>query len=229
MSYKQSVLGQSGLQFFGKMTASISHELRNVFAVLNENAGLMEDLLLMSEKGTPMDPERLKSLARSMGKQIQRGDGIVDNMNRFAHEVDQPIRPVDLKETIGFWVALSARLADMRGVKIDPVGGEKIIITTNPFFLENLLWCVVDFAMETVGKEKTVTVTSERGETGIRIRFSGLENLEQTGRDEFPSEKEQALLESLKADLSFNSDSEEIVITLPEKIHAVYGGPQMRE
>ena len=36
-------IGGSGLQFFGKVSASISHELKNVLAIINENAGLLED------------------------------------------------------------------------------------------------------------------------------------------------------------------------------------------
>ena len=33
----------TGLQFFGKMTASISHEIKNVMAIINESAGLLDD------------------------------------------------------------------------------------------------------------------------------------------------------------------------------------------
>ena len=33
-----------GLRFFGKVNASISHEIRNALAVINENAGLIKDL-----------------------------------------------------------------------------------------------------------------------------------------------------------------------------------------
>jgi hypothetical protein len=42
------------------MTASISHEIKNVMAIINESAGLLEDYSLMAEKGMPIDPERLK-------------------------------------------------------------------------------------------------------------------------------------------------------------------------
>jgi hypothetical protein len=37
-------LGRQGLQFFGKISASVSHEIKNVLAVIGENAGLLEDL-----------------------------------------------------------------------------------------------------------------------------------------------------------------------------------------
>ncbi len=213
------ILGETGLQFFGKVTASISHEIRNVLAVLNENAGLLEDFVLMAEKGAPINHERLKTLARSMGKQIHRADGIVENMNRFAHGADERVKSVDLNEIVGLLVALSARFADMRGVKLDPVcGEERILITTNPFFLENLLWYFLDFSMEAVGKAKTLRIVSEMRETGIRVRFTGLENLGETGRNGFPSEREKALLESLEAGVSFDPEAGEIAITLPAKI-----------
>jgi hypothetical protein len=43
MSAKLEIVAETGLQFFGKMTASISHEIKNVLAIINENAGLLED------------------------------------------------------------------------------------------------------------------------------------------------------------------------------------------
>ncbi|MBW1780887.1 MAG: sensor histidine kinase [Deltaproteobacteria bacterium] len=219
------ILGETGLQFFGKMTASISHEIRNVLAVLNENAGLLEDFILMAEKGAPIDHERLKTLARSMGTQIHRADGIIENMNRFAHGVDERVKSVDLNETIELLVALSGRLADMRGVKLDPVFREEpILITTNPFFLENLLWCFLDFAMGAVGKEKALKIISEIQETGIWIRFSGLEDLAETGSNRFPSELEEALLKSLEADFSVDVKAGEIAIKVPEKIGSAESG-----
>ena len=41
---------EAGLRFFGMMTASVSHEIKNVLAIINENAGLMSDLTQMMMK-----------------------------------------------------------------------------------------------------------------------------------------------------------------------------------
>ena len=56
-------LTRAGLSFFGAMTASISHEIKNRMAVINEQAGLLEDLVLMSKKGKALEAERLLQLA----------------------------------------------------------------------------------------------------------------------------------------------------------------------
>jgi hypothetical protein len=52
MSWNWELLGETGLQFFGKMSASISHEIKNVMAIINENAGLLEDLTVDERKKT---------------------------------------------------------------------------------------------------------------------------------------------------------------------------------
>ena len=74
------------------MSASISHEIKNALAIINESAGLLEDFSLLAEKGRPIDPERLKLLAQSVLKQVQRADGLVKKMNRFAHSADDAIK-----------------------------------------------------------------------------------------------------------------------------------------
>ena len=98
MSVKPDIIAETGLQFFGKISASISHELKNVMAIVNENAGLLEDLTVMAERGKPLDPARLKLMAAAVQKQIGRADVILKNMNRFAHSFDETLASV-----LDFW------------------------------------------------------------------------------------------------------------------------------
>ena len=53
MVVKPENLTETSLQFFGRVSASISHELKNVLAIINENAGLLEDFTLMGDRGIP--------------------------------------------------------------------------------------------------------------------------------------------------------------------------------
>jgi hypothetical protein len=66
VGFNWEIVGKGGVQFFGIISASISHDIKNVLAVLNENAGLIEDLVLMAEKGASFNQERVKSLAGSI-------------------------------------------------------------------------------------------------------------------------------------------------------------------
>jgi C4-dicarboxylate-specific signal transduction histidine kinase len=140
MGYKPEIITETGLQFFGRISASISHELKNVLAIVNENAGLLEDLTLMADRGQPIDPARLKKMAEMVQKQIGRADEILKKMNRFAHSIDETAAEVDLNQTIELVRALTARFAAMRNVSVDlQLPASSLTIPTAPFFLMNLL------------------------------------------------------------------------------------------
>jgi hypothetical protein len=216
MSRDWEVLGETGLQFFGKMSASISHEMKNVMAIINENAGLLEDLTVMAEKGIPIDPERLKTQASRIMKQIRRGDDIIKSMNRLAHSVDEPLRQADLNDSLALMCTLSGRFASMRGVTLEQKPtSTQVPIITNPFFLQNLIWLCLDFAMGCAGAGKTVFVKAEKTDGGAKIGFSKLQDLANCETGSFPGERETALLQALKADLVIHKELGEMHLAFP--------------
>ncbi len=219
MGGKPEIMAETGLQFFGRMSASISHEIKNVLAIINENAGLLEDFSFMADRGMPIDPARLKVMAETVKKQIGRADGIIKNMNRFAHSIDQTITTVDLDQTIELVIALTARIAAMRGVRVDlQLPGSPVTIPTAPFFLMNLIWLCLDFSMAASGDEKRVELVVEETENSVRIRFRRLAGLSEALLEAFPSEREKNLLAVLAADLTAERSREEIALRLLKKI-----------
>ncbi len=148
MSEHADHLGTQGLQFFGKVSASISHELKNVLAVLNENAGLMEDLSFAAERGKAIAPEQLQRISGNFSRQIRRADAILKVMNRFAHSVDHSRARIDLTELTTLVATLAGRLAAMRNITLDVIPpAEDITWETNPFLLENLIWLSLEKVM----------------------------------------------------------------------------------
>ena len=219
MNSKLDVIGEQGLQFFGKMSATISHEINNALAIINENAGLLQDFTLMADKGVPLDPKRLNSLAGKMIQQVRRAEMIVRNMNRFAHSVDESSKSVNLSDIVEFVAALSNRFASMRGVTLEPKPtAVPVTITTNPFFLENFIWLCLDFAMDAAGEGNTIDIITEKTENGAQVRIMHVEDLAKAPLDRFPAEREKALLDALKAGLTVKLEAGELVITLPRDI-----------
>ena len=197
----------------------ISHEINNVLAIINENAGLLDDFTIMADKGMPIDPKRLKNVASKILLQIRRADEIVRNMNIFSHTIDQIKADLDLRETVEFVVTLSHRFASMRGITIKIKPPENIvIISTAAFFLENLIWLCLDFAMNITGSAKTISLTIRETDLGGRIRFAGLEGLTAELADSFLSDRETALLGMLKSELTVSAEEKELILYLP-KLH----------
>lgn len=218
MGIKWDIIGEEGLRFFGKMSASISHEIKNALAIINESAGLLHDFCLMAEKGRPIEPERLKGPAEKVLNQIRRTDGIVKNMNRLAHSIDAFAISIDLGEIMGFMGDLSSRFASMRGVTLELKPATRpVMVTTSPFFLENLIWLCLDFAMDAVGEGKAVGLVTEETQNGARIRLTQLDGL-QASENRFPTGREEALLDVLGAELMPDLEVGELIITLPKDI-----------
>jgi len=217
MNKQWEIVGNEGFRFFGKMNASISHEVKNILAIINEISGLLEDLTSVVEKGVPIEPERLKALAGKIQQQVRRADGIVRNMNTFAHTVDEAKKTVDVGEILAFMATLSGRLASMRGVEVQVTLSEHpVTITTNPFLLENIIWLSLDFAMGLANEEKTVRLIPEADEGGAIIRFTGLKAIPADQASRFPADGENALIQALGGKIALDQDIREIILCLPE-------------
>jgi len=215
MSAKPDLIAETGLAFFGRISASISHELKNVLAIVNENAGLLEDLTLMAERGQAIDPARLKIMAAAVQKQVGRADEILKNMNRFAHSIDETVAEIHLNPTIKLFMALTDRFAAMRGVTVDlQLPDSPLKIRTAPFFLMNILWLGLDFSMSASGDEKRVELVVDESETSVRIRFRRLAGLTEELWGAFYSDREKKLLAVLAADMTIEHGSEEITLRL---------------
>ena len=216
MSSHGNALGLAGLQFFGKMAASISHEIKNTLSIMNESAGLLDDLTVMAEKGMPLDPARIKTHAGKIMKQIQRADGIVKLMNRFAHSIDDTVKNVDLFDMMEFVAALSARFASMKGVELATPRPEKpITVQTNPFFLNHALWVCLDFAMDKAGKGQTLILGVGERENRARVIFNGLGPIESSPEAPVLGEGSKALMEALGAEIEVDKKEGELVLSLP--------------
>jgi C4-dicarboxylate-specific signal transduction histidine kinase len=220
MSAKLDTAAETGLQFFGKMSASISHEIKNVLAVINENAGLLDDFTLMAQRGVPLDPARLNKLAATVQKHVSRGDGIIKKMNRLAHSIDQTVTSVDPAEIVNLFISLTDRLTAMRSVAVVPKLHESTIrIKTSPFLLLNLLWLCLEFAMEAGSGAQRIELSTEQTATGLTIGFKQLSGLSDKQALDFPSEREKSLLDLLEAGLTVDPAGEEILLKLPENIN----------
>ena len=216
MSKDVQTVGEEGLRFFGKMAASVSHEIKNTLSIMNESAGLLDDLTVLAEKGMPIDPARLKNHAGKIMKQIQRADGIVKLMNRFAHSVDDAVKIVDLYDSAELMTALSARFASMRGVDLATARPEKpITVRVNPFFLNHALWVCLDFAMDNAGKGQTVALGLEEKNKRATVRFAGLRGFGNVADTPFPGALQQVLIEALGADITVDKVKGEVVLSLP--------------
>lgn len=217
MNSEINIIGESSLQFFGKISASISHEINNVLAIINEHAGLLNDFAMMADKGRSIDPQRLEKIASNILSQIRRAEGIVQNMNRFSHTIDQSKIDIDLQEAVTFMLDLFYRFTSTRSIVINLTASEDMVkITAAPFFLVNLMWLCLDFVMNLTNSTKTINITVQQTGSCGQIRFTGLEGLTEKFLDDFLSDQHTAqLFHILNATLTVSAGGKELNLALP--------------
>ncbi len=207
------------LRFFGKIVASISHEIKNVMAIINEKAGLIKDLTLMAEKGVALDPAKIQALAEGLNIQIKRGDAIIKDMNKFAHSVDKDSYQVDLCELTALMVRLAERFALRLSVTLDLKFPETTLkINTHPFILESLIWDCLFFAMETSAKNQTVNITINKPGDTAELRFGLTGNRFTDPLQSFPGDSTKMFMKKLQANVLIDSETGELVLGLPEDL-----------
>ena len=222
MNPAPDTIGKTGLQFFGTMTASISHEIKNVLAIINENAGLMKDLALMAEQGRPLNLDKVKTIADRFGQQVKRADHIVKNLNQFSHSIDAAAKQVDVCEALALVIGLANRFIAMKNVSVDFKQPDTAhTVYTNPFFLNNLLWFCLECALDLAGKDKNITIECKNEETCCAILISGLSGLA-ADTDNHPlfSNSGDAIIHYLAATIDINEKSDSFIVRLPHELQA---------
>ena len=215
MSQSRDVIGQQELHYFGMVSASVSHELKNVLAILNENAGLLQDFAAMAEQGQPLDPVRIRRLAATMLGQINRGDEIIKRMNRFAHSADDNHATVELGQLMTMVVELFGRTATNRGITVEVKAAvEAVNIYTDTFALETLLGGLLYRITEAAPDANPLTLELDPQVDVTRIKLAGLAEHADIINSIQESDEIKALLAALNGSAYFNQQNGELIITL---------------
>jgi C4-dicarboxylate-specific signal transduction histidine kinase len=202
------------LTFFGRVAASVSHELSNIVSTIHQVSGLLEDLIASAERGQPTSTERLKMIHGRLSRQTARGIEVIQNLNRFAHNVDE--RPVlfDVNSVIGNLIAVMRRFADLKDVDLEvSYSSEEIHVFNDPFCLQQVVFLAVDQALGAAGRGDVLRIVVQREVSGPAVKIvaprpSGL------GDKDSPPEPLQVLAERLRSKIIVRPEGDSECILL---------------
>ena len=161
----QEIIDQYGPAYFGRMGASISHDIKNCLAIMNENAGLMSDHLMMAQKGVPPDIDRFSGIVQRIEKQITRADDIVKSFNKFSHSMDKPEQQIDLDEAVGLALNLGARIIANKSITVTHTrAADKLYVNGSFFFLLFLIWSILEKITENLASGTVLNISSMEDE-----------------------------------------------------------------
>jgi two-component system, NtrC family, sensor kinase len=87
------------LASIGRLGAGVAHEINNPLAIINEKAGLMKDILLMSTD-SHINKEKFIGLIQAISDSVTRCKTITQRLLGFARRMDVRHEEIDLNDTI---------------------------------------------------------------------------------------------------------------------------------
>lgn len=161
--------------FLATMTASATHEVRNVLAIIKESAGLIEDMTRLFAKNGMLDNEKVFRAVGRIEAQVRRGADLLTNLNRLSHALDSDLATVDLNTEVEQVAFLSQRFARNRGhqIIVHPTEGG-VRTSVHPLHLHMALFSAMECCIEELPEGAEVVLA-----TGVRdglptVEFRGV-------------------------------------------------------
>ena len=162
--------------FLAAVTASTTHEVRNVLSIIKESAGLVEDIVRLSRRRGVLDEEKVSRTVARIDAQVKRGADLLTHLNRLSHTLDHDRARVDLRQEVELALVLSQRLAAKKGqgTAMGPSRGQ-VLVTLSPLRLQMVLFAAVELCVDAApeGASIVVEVWPGEDEDGGVVEFRG--------------------------------------------------------
>jgi two-component system NtrC family sensor kinase len=174
MTYR-SIEHTNKLASIGRLAAGIAHEINNPMAIINEKAGLMEDLLSY----TPEFEHKAKflKLTDSIRHSVERCSGITHRLLGFARRMDVEIELIDVNEALREVYSFLEREAFHRNIKVELKLGEVPQIPSDRGQLQQVFLNILNNAFTAVDDGGQVVITSREHDAdtvAVSIQDNGI-------------------------------------------------------
>lgn len=191
--------------FLAMMTASATHELRNVLAIVKESAGLVEDIVHAFDRKGTLDPEKVHRTVDRIRVQVDRGADLLTNLNRLAHTTDHDAGTLDLRQEVEQVAYLSRRFARRSGQEIAvELDEEEVPVSVHPLHLQMLLFHAIESCMDRCPEGTTITLRASAFPGGSGVEFGGEGAADVTESASWPAMT--ALARSMQAEVGVRED-----------------------
>jgi len=158
--------------FLGCITAGTTHELNNVLAVIQESAGLMEDLILLSPKSEQNPREAFIQSLAAINNQIHRGVTLLTHLNRLVHSSDEKTKTINLRQTIEGMITLCQRFAKMKQAELTSAETfPELDLSTQPLTLQMAIFSGIQVCLDNAVIGDRIKLGSEKKGNQISIHI----------------------------------------------------------
>lgn len=186
----------SKMASIGRLAAGVAHEINNPLAIINEKAGLMKDLVGLSED-FPRKERFLKNID-AIAKSVERCSAITHRLLGFAKRMDVKVESIDIEELLKEVLSFLGKEAAYRNIEINFHVDEEIpAVESDRGQLQQVFLNIINNAVAAVQKDGHIDIWIEKtrdGRISVRIKDDGhgipKENLKKIFEPFFTTKKE---------------------------------------
>ena len=150
------------LAALGKMAAGVAHEINNPLAVILQETGWMEDLLIEEEFRNSPNLEEYGKSVKKIEEHVERARKVVHNMLGYARKMESRNEDVDINNVILQTVKVLENFAGVNNIKIKTELSDNLpIIAGEQAQLQQVFLNLITNAIDAIDKDGTIDVISE--------------------------------------------------------------------
>ncbi len=149
------------LASIGRLAAGVAHEINNPLAIINEKAGLLKDILKLTQ-GFPHHDKFITQLS-ALESAVERARTITHRLLGFARRMDVSLKSVQLNEIIREVLGFLEKEALYRNIKLDlHLLRELPQIKSDPGQLQQVLLNIINNAIDAIDKDGSIRITTQQ-------------------------------------------------------------------
>jgi two-component system NtrC family sensor kinase len=150
----------SKLAAIGRLAAGVAHEINNPLAIINQKAGLMSDILEMSEEYK--HKQKLEDSIKGIQNAVSRSTVITRRLLGFARRMDVKLEEIDINDLIQEVLGFLDRVVLNQKVQISLSLSSKLLkIRSDRGQLQQIFLNILNNAVDAVGEEGQIDVSTK--------------------------------------------------------------------
>lgn len=156
------------LATIGRLAAGVSHEINNPLAIINENAGIIKDILQISKNFD--EKEKIIRYTTSIVNAVERCSRITHRLLGFAKRMDTQIDTINVKDLINEVISFVDKELQHRSISINIDSySESPIIKSDKGQIQQVLLNLLNNALDAVNDGGSIEIKISKKEGKMRI------------------------------------------------------------
>ena len=210
------------VEFIGKITAGVTHEVNNVLASMREISGLMADILSITDEKSFAKKEKFQTSIQKIQNQVHRGVKLTNQLNKFSHLSDNKKTEIDINDSIDHLIFLTERFARIKNVSlIHQASNKTITLISDPLKLQMALFICILYLLNHMSNDGEINLSQEKKENECLISVSckgEIINKEKIFKDSSSIGKLvslKSIMENLNGAYEFDKSNTAIILKIP--------------